>query len=85
MIRVGLRFQPRDAALLAHLAERVKALELGHRDVATFANAAKAASTGEPLIVYCDSPGEAAMIADGYTQFGVQRPAIDDIFARGNT
>lgn len=79
MIRVGLRFHRRDAALLLGLAERVRLGELGAQHVATFSNAADAALTGEPLIVTCMHPSEAHVMADGYAQFGVRRPAIEEL------
>lgn len=83
MIRVGLRFQQRDAPLLAHLAERVRSGDLGPRDVATFASAATAARTGEPLLVYCEDAAEAAMVAAGYALYGVTLPTIDEVAPTG--
>lgn len=81
MIRVGLRFQHADAQLLRFLAERVKLMELGQRDVATFSSAAQAAETGEPLIVYAESLDEARLMAHGYSQYGVTVPTIDQLSA----
>jgi hypothetical protein len=79
MIRIGLRFQRRDAALLRRLADRVRAMELGPRDVSTFSLAADAAETGEPLIVHCEDKSEAVAMADGYTMYGVTRPVLDEL------
>lgn len=79
MIRVGLRFRPRDAPILQALADRVRQGDLGDQHIQTFASAADAASTGEPLIVHCDDPLEAVLMADGYARFGVQRPAVEEL------
>lgn len=78
-VRVGLRFARRDARLLRTLAERARSHELGEQAVATFSSAATAALTGEPLIVYCTTPLEAVVMADGYVRYGVQRPAIEEL------
>ncbi len=79
MIRVGLRFHRSDAGLLQLLADRIRARELPAHAVQTFAAAADAATTGEPLIVLCEHPSEAQVMADGYVRFGVRRPAIEDL------
>lgn len=79
MIRIGLRFARKDAPLLRTLAERVRAMELGQRDAATFQLAADAAVTGEPLIVHCNDKSEALAMADGYAIYGVTRPKLDEL------
>jgi hypothetical protein len=79
MIRVGLRFRRGDARVLRALAERVRAKELGAQAVATFAGAADAAATGEPLIVLCNDHTEAQVMADGYVRYGVRRPAVEEL------
>lgn len=79
MIRIGLRFDRRDAQLLSDLANRVRQGELGDQALAVFINACDAAVTGEPLIVLCEHPSEAQVMADGYTRYGVRRPAIEDL------
>jgi hypothetical protein len=80
VIRVGLRFDRRDAWLLHSLADRVRAGDLGRQAATTFEYAAQAAETGEPLIVLCEhSAEEAVLMAAGYTQFGVTHPAIEEL------
>ncbi len=79
MVRVGLRFDRRDANVLRALAARVRAKELGDRAVSTFASAAQSAALGEPLIVLCDHPAEAQIMADGYVRYGVRRPAVEEL------
>jgi len=79
MIRIGLRFRRSDARLLRDLADRVRQGEMGEQHVSTFRDAADAAATGEPLIVLCEEPFEAEMMADGYARFGVPRPAIEEL------
>jgi hypothetical protein len=77
-IRVGLRFNRKDAKLLRSYADRIKAGEpLG--DYGTFHSAALAAESGEPLIVYCQTPDDANLMADGYVLWGATRPAIEEL------
>ena len=75
--RIGLRFDRRDARLLTELAERAKLREIGEHQ--TFALAAEAAATGEPLIVECNSPIEVALMAQGYARYGVRQPTIEQL------
>lgn len=75
--RIGLRFAPTDARRLHHLAQRARNDELGGQAVSLFNAAAKAAHTGEPLIVHCEHPLEAVEIADGFTLYGINRPAVE--------
>lgn len=77
-IRVGLRFRRRDARRLHALAARVRNGEIVG-DVATFHSAAVSAESGEPLIVYCDHPAEAHVMADLYVRLGVTRPAVEEL------
>ena len=79
MIRVGLRFHPKDAGTLRMLAERVRLHDLGSQTLAVFENAADAARTGEPLIVLCEHPTEAQVMADGYVRYGVRRPSVEEL------
>lgn len=78
MIRVGLRFARRDAPVLRALAARVRGGEL-QGDLKTYKDAAAAAETGEPLIVYCNQPEEALILADLYSRVGVTRPAVEEL------
>lgn len=79
MPAIGLRFPRSQARTLRNLAERIHARDLGDEHASLFEAAAEAARTGEPLIVQCSMPIEAVMIADGFTQFGVARPAIEEL------
>jgi hypothetical protein len=80
VIRVGLRFDRRDAPRLHHLADRVRAGDLDQQAVNTFEHAAQAAETGEPLIVVCEhSAQEALLMAAGYAQYGVTHPAVEEL------
>lgn len=79
MIRVGLRFARKDAIALDALANRIMLAELAKGHLATFRYAADAARTGEPLIVQCNHPSEAQVMADGYARLGITRPAIEDL------
>lgn len=77
-IRIGLRFNRRDAKLLRELAERAGRRELTEaRKV--FSDAADAARTGEPLIVLCSTPVEARLMAAGYTRYGVAEPVLESL------
>jgi len=79
VIRVGFRFDRRDASTLRALSARVRSGELSNHHAAVFDNAAAAAETGEPLIVECEDRAEALLLADGYPRFGVSRPIIDEL------
>lgn len=78
---IGLRFARRDAPLLRALANRIAVGELRGPAHSTFDLAADAAETGEPLIVMCERPVEAMLMAAGYSQFGVQAPTIENLKA----
>jgi hypothetical protein len=77
-IRVGLRFQRRDQQRLEAMADRVRRGEIPG-DITTFSSAADAARTGEPLIVYCEKPAEAHLMADLYVRLGISRPAVEEL------
>lgn len=77
-IRVGLRFDRRDAPALRVLAQRVRNGDI-QGDVATFEAAADAADTGEPLIVVCEQPAEALVMAELYVRLGLTRPAVEEL------
>jgi hypothetical protein len=79
--RIGLRFPRSQARTLRHLADRAKHMELGPDAVELFTQAAKAARNSEPLIIVCTNPLEAVLTADGFTKYGVTRPAIDELNA----
>lgn len=77
--RIGLRFRRSQARTLRNIADRVRASELPNHHAALFDKAADAARTGEPLIVVCVDPLEAVALADGFTQYGVVRPVVDEL------
>lgn len=79
MDRLGLRFQRRDAPHLRRLEAMVKNGELGGEAASVFGNAALAAETGEPLIVYCNEPREVVEMAVAYIRYGVNRPVIEQL------
>jgi hypothetical protein len=81
-VRLGLRFERKDAQLLRFLADRVRNGELGtDANVNTFEQAALAAETGELLEVYCDDPVEVVQMAALYTRLGTAQPVIEDLAA----
>lgn len=77
--RIGLRFRRSQARTLRALAERAERRELGAESVSLFRDAADAAATGEPLIVLCEQPLEAVLIAEGFTRYGVVKPAVEEL------
>lgn len=79
MIRLGLRFERRDTALLYSLAAQVRNGEMGKQAANVFEQAARAAQTGEPLELYCHDPVEAVQMAVAYVQHGVTRPVIEEL------
>ncbi len=58
-------------------ADRCASERLGSEHVTLFRRAADSARSGEPLLVDCTSPEEAIAMADGFTQYGVRRPAVE--------
>lgn len=79
MIRVGLRFDAKDAAYLRSLARQVKTGERRDGPVGGLAFAADAAETGEPLILQCSSPQEAKQMAAKFVRLGCSLPAIEEL------
>lgn len=78
-IRVGLRFERRDARTLRELARRVQLGDLKGHALTTFTQAAAAAETGEPLQVVCRDRTEAALMAHGYSLWGISQPVIETL------
>lgn len=77
-LRAGLRFDRIDAPRLRDLAHRAAQRELTEaHDL--FANAATAASQGEPLVVFCADIAELQTLAEGFIARGVRRPAIEQL------
>jgi mitochondrial fission protein ELM1 len=77
--RIGLRFDRRDIRALRTLAIRAQLHEIAESHI-IFSLAAEAASTGEPLIVVCQTPDEAAKICSRcYIRYGVRQPAIEQV------
>lgn len=79
MIRVGLRFNHRDAALLHTLADRVRGGELRQQTLTSLKFAAEAAETGEPLIIRCVNADEAHALAARFILLGCHRPAVEEL------
>lgn len=77
-LRLGLRFDRRDFRLLRELAQRVRRNEI-QGDAGTFELAAQAAATGEPLIVICQTPEEAHIMAAGYARIGCRQVAVEHL------
>ena len=77
MHQLGLRFKRYEAPKLRSLAAAVRNGELGGQASNVFEQAARAAESGEPLIVHCDDPIEAVQMAAAYIAHGVERPVIE--------
>jgi hypothetical protein len=77
--QLGLRFARHDARKLRTLEAAVRNGELGGQAANVFAQAAAAAESGEPLILYCDSPVEAVEMAAAYIAYGITRPVIEQL------
>jgi hypothetical protein len=63
---------------LRELAERAKQREVPEAH-SVFALAAEAASTGEPLIVICQNPLEAILMARAYPRWGIREPVLEQV------
>ena len=75
---VGLRFNTRDAALLAELADRAGRMELPEA-ASLFTAAANATRRAEPMLLFCENATEAITIANSFPRRGVERPAIEQL------
>lgn len=78
-IKVGLRFGAAEAPLLRNIADQLRSERRGFEDISLFEKAAESAEQDEPLIVVCASKLEAERIAHGFTRWGIERPAIDEL------
>lgn len=78
-MRLGLRFDHRDTAPLRSIAEQMKSERRAEQDIGLFEKAAESAEQNEPLIVECSSKREIERMAQGFTYWGVARPAIDEL------
>ena len=79
-MRLGLRFDRRDAPGLRAWAGRVRNGELGpDANANTYEQAARAAESGEPLEVYCSDPIEVVQMAALYTAHGFTQPVIEEL------
>jgi hypothetical protein len=80
VIKLGLRFDRRDAPRLREWARRVRNGELGpHENVGTYQLAAEAAETGEPLLIEAQEPMEVVQLAAAYTLMGFRQPVIEEL------
>jgi hypothetical protein len=52
---------------------------MGGQAANVFEQAARAAESGEPLILYCEDPVEAVQMAAAYITYGITRPVIEQL------
>lgn len=83
-LRIGLRFRRRQAPALRILAHRVRSAEIPNQHAGLFQGAADAAEKGEPLVIRCTQPVEAVLIAQGFANFGLRPPTIEDLNGPGD-
>lgn len=81
-LRIGLRFPRSQARILRHLIRRAESEGVAAHHISLFRHAEAAARNGEPLTIHCAAHEEAVAIADGFTMYGVTRPAIEDLTPR---
>lgn len=77
-ITAGLRFRPRDAKWLWHLAAHHWPADT-EGDVSKFGEAAQAAENGTVLVVQCMSREELDEIVNWFPKHGVGAPAVEDL------
>lgn len=78
-LHVPFRFQRREAKRLLQMAQYFAAEKApGERteDVGLLVNAAKAADSGEPMMVVVAGAEEVEQMADAFVRLGFSRPAI---------
>jgi hypothetical protein len=78
-IQVGLRFERKDARRLREHAAHLRTLEAPGEFLSLFEKAADAAEHGEPMILVASSRLEIEQTAIGFTQFGVERPVVEEL------
>jgi hypothetical protein len=78
-LMLGLRFPRSQARLLHNIATDLRAMRPIGVDISLFDKAAESATEGEPLVVRCTTRDEVERMAHGFTLWGVQRPAIDEL------
>lgn len=76
---MGLRFDNSEAKQLQSIADQLRQERRPDIDISLFDKAAQSATQSEPLIVLCSHPQEAERMAQGFTRWGLQRPAIDPL------
>jgi hypothetical protein len=79
VIRIGLRFDRRDAEYLRTIARQIRSGQRSGETVGGITLAADAAETGEPLIVQCESAQEAKQMAARFVRLGCTMPAIEEL------
>lgn len=79
VLKVGFRFDRRDASLLQRLARQAEIRERPAEDALAFRLAAEAALTGEPLIVHCADLPHARLVAATYVRVGVRPPSLEQL------
>lgn len=77
-LTVGLRFTRADGPLLRSIFDRLIS-EGRTEDAGLFDAAAQSAERDDPLELVCNTRDEAERIAHGFTRWGIERPAIDEL------
>lgn len=75
-MRVGLYFGRSQVRVLRELVKQLGTMGQEDFDVGLFQKALESAERDEPLDVWCSTPEEAEQLADGFTLWGIKRPAI---------
>lgn len=76
---LGLRFSRQDVLLLRKLADTVRSGEMTGQSVNVFEQAARAAESGEPMVIYHDDPIEVVEMAALYLRHGCHQPVIEQL------
>lgn len=75
----GLRFKRSDVRVLRNILQDLEARRPEGVDIGLFKKALDSAEADEPLVVAYDQWSELELMADGFTRWGVSRPAIDEL------
>lgn len=78
-LKLGLRFAQGEATRLRSIVDQLHAERRAAEDIHLFEKAAESAEQDEPLILVCTHAEEAERVAHGFTRWGIQRPAIDQL------
>lgn len=75
----ALRFARSSVRILRNIVRDLEARQPEGVDISLFVKALESAELDEPLVVAFNERSEIELMADGFTRWGLNRPAIDEL------